>query len=332
MEKRKMDGLKDGIKRKSRRQDKENEINVMDRVDVDMVNGIDEINEINENRYHLQQLKDEFEEALVFSLFPLSSSRLKEAMSYSLLAPGKRIRPLLLFAALEAYGLDPHIGFPMAEGIEMIHTYSLIHDDMPEMDNDDLRRGRPTCHKQFGQDSALLAGDALQSYAFERICQTADASKIPALVRLTAKMAGPEGMCYGQDLDLQSTIKTSLFELVAIESRKTGCLIALPLAAAAILAGHEEDISVWKNIGNLIGIQFQIQDDLLEVLSSDQAMGKSLSDARNEKATALSLFGLEEGQQQVLEYDRRIQEALDTLGLEDGLLRTLLADLKNRTH
>lgn len=284
------------------------------------------------NRQHLQELKNEFEEALVFSIFSLSPSRLKEAMSYSLLACAKRIRPLLLFAALEAYGMDPHIGFPMAEGIEMIHTYSLIHDDMPEMDNDDLRRGRPTCHKQFGQDAALLAGDALQSYAFERICNTQDLTKIPALVKLTAQMAGPEGMCYGQDLDLQSTSKTSLNELVAIESRKTGCLIALPLAAAAILAGHEEDVPLWKNIGNLIGIQFQIQDDLLEVLSTDQSMGKSLSDARNEKATALSLFSLEQGQQQILEYDQRIQMALDTLGLKDDVLRTLLADLKTRTH
>lgn len=280
----------------------------------------------------LHTLKEEFDDHLNFSLFTLSPSRLKEAMSYSLLAPGKRIRPLLLFAALEAYGLDPHIGFPMAEAIEMIHTYSLIHDDMPEMDNDDLRRGRPTCHKQFGTDAALLAGDALQSYAFEILCQTQDVSKIPALVKLTAQMAGPEGMCYGQDLDLQATGDTNLAELVAIESRKTGCLIALPLAAAAILAGHEEDIPTWKTLGNLIGIQFQIQDDLLEELSSAQAMGKSLSDARNEKATALSIFSVEEGQQQVLEYDKRIQSTLDQLQLDDGLLRTLIQQLKTRTN
>ncbi len=280
----------------------------------------------------LLELKEMFEESLKDSLFSLPPSRLKEAMRYSLLAPGKRIRPLLLFATLEAYGLDPHLGFPTGKAIEMIHTYSLIHDDMPEMDNDDLRRGRPTCHKQFGEDTALLAGDALQSLAFETLCQTEDVTKIPALVRLTAQMAGAQGMCYGQDLDLQATEVTSLPELIAIESRKTGCLMALPLAAGAILAGHEEDVPKWNRIGNLIGIQFQIQDDLLEELSSAEAMGKSLSDARNEKATALSVFSLEEGQNQVLEYDKQIQATLDQFNLDDGLLRTLIQQLATRTH
>ncbi len=280
----------------------------------------------------LNQLKEEFDAHLATFLAPIVPSRLKEAMSYSLLAPGKRIRPLLLLAALEAYGIDPHIGFPMASAIEMIHTYSLIHDDMPEMDNDDLRRGRPTCHKQFGTDAALLAGDALQSLAFETLCQTQDVSKIPALVQMMARMAGANGMCYGQDLDLQATGQASLSELVAIESCKTGCLIALPLATAAILAEHEEDVPTWISLGNLIGIQFQIQDDLLEVLSNVEAMGKSLSDTRNEKATMLSLFTVEEGQRQVLEYDNRIQSTLDQLELEDGLLRTLIHQLKTRTH
>ncbi len=280
----------------------------------------------------LNQLKEEFDAHLATFLAPIVPSRLKEAMSYSLLAPGKRIRPLLLLAALEAYGIDPHIGFPMASAIEMIHTYSLIHDDMPEMDNDDLRRGRPTCHKQFGTDAALLAGDALQSLAFETLCQTQDVSKIPVLVQMMAQMAGANGMCYGQDLDLQATGQASLSELVAIESCKTGCLIALPLATAAILAEHEEDVPTWISLGNLIGIQFQIQDDLLEVLSNVEAMGKSLSDTRNEKATMLSLFTVEEGQRQVLEYDNRIQSTLDQLELEDGLLRTLIHQLKTRTH
>lgn len=280
----------------------------------------------------LNKLKEEFEAHLTTCLDAIAPSRLKEAMSYSLLAPGKRIRPLLLFAALEAYGVDPHLGFSMGSAIEMIHTYSLIHDDMPEMDDDDLRRGRLTCHKQFGTDAALLAGDALQSLAFETLCQTQAVSKIPALVQLTAQMAGANGMCYGQDLDLQATGQASLSELVAIESRKTGCLIALPLASAAILAGHEEDVPTWITLGNLIGIQFQIQDDLLEVLSDVEAMGKSLSDSRNEKATMLSLFTVEEGQEQILEYDKRIQATLDQLQLEDGLLRTLIHQLKTRTH
>lgn len=277
-------------------------------------------------------LRSQFDLYLDTQTNKLPESRLKDAMRYSLLAGGKRVRPMLLFAALDAYGLPAEEGFPMAAAIEMIHTYSLIHDDMPEMDNDDLRRGRPTCHRVFGDDIALLAGDGLQAFAFEQLKDVSDPKKAIDLCVLLARMAGPAGMCYGQDLDLDADGASSLEDIERIETYKTGCLIALPLCSAAILAGHPEDVDKWQQVGREIGIQFQIQDDLLEKTSSAAVMGKSLSDERNEKATALTFFGLEEGKAKVLEYEKAILTRLDEFNLNDGLLRVLIEQLTHRTH
>lgn len=277
-------------------------------------------------------LRSQFDLYLDTQTNKLPESRLKDAMRYSLLAGGKRVRPMLLFAALDAYGLPDEQGFPMAAAIEMIHTYSLIHDDMPEMDNDDLRRGRPTCHRVFGDDIALLAGDGLQAFAFEQLKDVSDPKKAIDLCVLLARMAGPAGMCYGQDLDLDADGASSLEDIERIETYKTGCLIALPLCSAAILAGHPEDVDKWQQVGREIGIQFQIQDDLLEKTSSAAVMGKSLSDERNEKATALTFFGLEEGKAKVLEYEKSILTRLDEFNLNDGLLRVLIEQLTHRTH
>lgn len=280
----------------------------------------------------LEHLKSDFEHYLDEQTRNLPDGPLKDAMRYSLLAKGKRIRPLLLFAALADYGLDPEEGFPFGAAIEMIHTYSLIHDDMPEMDNDDLRRGKPTCHKQYGTDMALLAGDGLQSLAFEQVCSIPDPQKAIDLAGLLAKYAGASGMCYGQQLDLRADPALTLENLEAIERYKTGCLLALPLAGAAILAGSKQDLARWDEIGKRIGIQFQIQDDLLERTSSVEVMGKSLSDCRNEKGTALSLFSLEEGQAKVLDYQKRIQELLEADGLDHDNLLVLVDLLTHRTY
>lgn len=277
-------------------------------------------------------LKAEFEAFLDEQTRQLPDGILKDAMRYSLLAAGKRIRPLLLFGALADYGLNVHDGFPFAAAIEMIHTYSLIHDDMPEMDNDDLRRSKPTCHRQFGQDMALLAGDGLQALAFEMIGRIEDPEKAARLCLLAARYAGAAGMCYGQQLDLQANPSLSLERLEEIETYKTGCLLALPLAGAAILAGRYEETQKWDEIGKLIGIQFQIQDDLLERTSSPQAMGKSLSDGRNEKGTALSLFSLEEGAKRVLDYDRKIRQKISWLDGGHENLLVLVDLLTGRTH
>lgn len=280
----------------------------------------------------LETIKNQFELYLDTITNDLPDSRLKDAMRYSLLAGGKRVRPMLLFAALDAYGQDLEAGFPMAAAIEMIHTYSLIHDDMPEMDNDDLRRGRPTCHRVYGEDVALLAGDGLQAFAFEQLKNVEDPQKAIDLCVLLAQMAGPAGMCYGQDLDLAADGASSLEDVERIETYKTGCLIALPLCSAAILAGHPEDVTKWKEIGKEIGIQFQIVDDLLEKTSNAAIMGKSLSDERNEKATALTFYTLEEGQAKVQAYEASILAKLAALNLADDQLKQLINQLAMRTH
>ncbi|MBF0579059.1 polyprenyl synthetase family protein [Erysipelotrichaceae bacterium RD49] len=280
----------------------------------------------------LETIKNQFELYLDAITNALPDSRLKDAMRYSLLAGGKRVRPMLLFAALDAYELNMETGFPMAAAIEMIHTYSLIHDDMPEMDNDDLRRGRPTCHRVYGEDIALLAGDGLQAFAFEQLKNIGDPKKAVDLCVLLAQMAGPSGMCYGQDLDLAADGASSLEDIERIETYKTGCLIALPLCSAAILADRPQDLAKWKEIGKEIGIQFQIVDDLLEKTSNSAIMGKSLSDERNEKATALTFYTLEEGQAKVKAYEASILEKLEALCLADEELKQLINQLALRTH
>lgn len=273
----------------------------------------------------------EFEEYLAHCLDHLPDSRTKEAMNYSLLAPGKRVRPMLLFGALDDYGIDFHQGFAFGAAIEMIHTYSLIHDDMPEMDNDDLRRGRPACHKQFGVDVALLAGDSLQSLAFEQLSKIDNPVHVAKLCQLLAQKIGAKGMCYGQDLDLKANQTTTLEQLIEIETYKTGCLIALPLMAAAILANDEKSCPQWEEIGHLLGIQFQIQDDLLEITSSVSAMGKSLSDQKNDKATALNFFSIEKGQAKVLEYKKDIQALLQQLPIQTPSITMMIEQLSTRT-
>lgn len=280
----------------------------------------------------LLAIKEQFESELASRIAALPDSRIKEAMGYSLLGGGKRIRPMLLFAALDAYGVDMQFGLSMACAIEMMHTYSLIHDDMPEMDNDELRRGKPCNHIVFGSDIALLAGDALQTLAFESAASTSDAIKAGKLCLLLAKKAGAAGMAYGQDLDLAGGADTSLDQLEAIEMYKTGCLFELPLCAAAILAGHDDDMDEWNAIGKAIGILFQIQDDLLEMTVSEEQMGKSLSDSKNEKATAISLLGYEEGARRVEAYFDEIEAILDRLSLDDKLLRSLIDSMKNRQN
>lgn len=278
------------------------------------------------------ELKELLEEELAAQIEALPSSRVSHAMGYSLLAGGKRMRPMFLFAVLEAYRKDPRIALPMACAIEMTHTYSLIHDDMPEMDDDTLRRGRPCNHIVYGADIALLAGDGLQTLAYENAARTEEPKIAVKLCALLAKKAGPAGMVYGQDLDLAASKTTTLAELEAIERYKTGCLFELPLMAGAILAGADEDLDTWSSIGEAIGVLFQIQDDLLEMEASEEQMGKSLSDSKNEKATALSLYGLAEGKKRVSELFDTIDAALETLNIDRKPIDALLDAMKHRDH
>ena len=261
-------------------------------------------------------------------------SRTKEAMTYSLMNGGKRIRPLILFSLLKDYGFKEQLGYPCGCAIEMIHTYSLIHDDLPCMDDDDLRRGKPSCHKAYDEATAVLAGDALLTRAFQVVLESQCSSeKKCALVSKLSEYAGIDGMIYGQDLDMKAeTLTDAHFEdLQEIEVYKTAKLLTLPMVCAAILADQEQDIPVLKEIGVRLGIQFQVQDDILDVTSSAQALGKSTSDAQNNKLTAVSLLGLEKSQNLVEKLDQQIQSLLNDLSTSTSSFQKILDFLIHRT-
>ncbi|NJE40242.1 polyprenyl synthetase family protein [Faecalicoccus pleomorphus] len=261
-------------------------------------------------------------------------SRTKEAMTYSLMNGGKRIRPLILFSLLKDYGFKEQLGYPCGCAIEMIHTYSLIHDDLPCMDDDDLRRGKPSCHKAYDEATAVLAGDALLTRAFQVVLESQCSSeKKCALVSKLAEYAGIDGMIYGQDLDMKAeTLTDARFEdLQEIEVYKTAKLLTLPMVCAAILADQKQDIPVLKEIGVHLGIQFQVQDDILDVTSSATALGKSTSDTQNNKLTAVSLLGLEESQNLVVKLDQQIQSLLNDLSTSTSSFQKILDFLIHRT-
>ncbi|PFO03799.1 farnesyl-diphosphate synthase [Bacillus sp. AFS076308] len=249
-------------------------------------------------RKEYQQLLNRELRALVEKLD--APSVIKDSMIYSLEAGGKRIRPLLLFATLDAFGIDPKKGIPAAAAIEMIHTYSLIHDDLPSMDNDDLRRGKPTNHKVFGDAIAILAGDALLTYSFEVINMLSDDFAPPTvktgLVIEMAKAAGAEGMVGGQVADMEGENKVlSLEELEYIHIHKTGKLLKFSVVAGAIMARANE--SLLRNLSSFahhLGLAFQIQDDILDLVGNQQIIGKPVgSDTVNHKSTYPQLLSLE---------------------------------------
>ncbi|MEH7414758.1 polyprenyl synthetase family protein [Neobacillus drentensis] len=249
-------------------------------------------------RKEYQQLLNRELRALVEKLD--APSVIKDSMIYSLEAGGKRIRPLLLFATLDAFGIDPKKGLPAAAAIEMIHTYSLIHDDLPSMDNDDLRRGKPTNHKVFGDAIAILAGDALLTYSFEVINMLSDTFVPPSsktrLVIEMAKAAGAGGMVGGQVADMEGENKVlTLEELEYIHIHKTGKLLKFSVVAGAIMAQANEYLL--KNLSAFahhLGLAFQIQDDILDLVGNQQIIGKPVgSDTVNHKSTYPQLLSMD---------------------------------------
>ena len=238
-------------------------------------------------------------EVLESVLTTIEDSDVKKAMEYSLMAGGKRIRPCLLHAVTLGYGLDEHIADYFAASLEMIHTYSLIHDDLPAMDNDDLRRGRPTCHKQFDEATAILAGDGLLTHAFyvASCAKVNDTIKVNCIKTL-AEMAGVNGMVLGQCLDTEENEETTWESLQKIHKYKTGCLLAAPLMMGAYCAQQPEEIvQKWKNIGIMMGLAFQIQDDIFDVTLTQEQFGKSISDEKNNKVTSVTLLGLKQAKE-----------------------------------
>ena len=231
-----------------------------------------------------------------------TEQQVSRAMFYSLNNGGKRLRPFLVCKTAGLFGITLQISFPVAASLEMLHTYSLIHDDLPAMDNDDFRRGKPTCHKQFDEATAILAGDGLLTYAFETLAKAPDidATTKIRLCALLAERAGAfNGMIAGQMLDLQTdkTPQLSSEEVIKhIEEMKTGCLIAYAVQAGAILGrASEKEYTALTTYARKIGIAFQISDDILDVIGDSALMGKTLGkDAAQGKLTFVSLYGLAE--------------------------------------
>jgi geranylgeranyl diphosphate synthase type II len=227
--------------------------------------------------------------------------RVTEAMRYSLFAGGKRLRPILCLAAAEAVGGDPGEVLPVACALEMIHTYSLIHDDLPAMDDDDLRRGQPTCHKQFDEATAILAGDGLLTLAFQTLGEAAPQyegreAALLEVIRLLADAAGYRGMVGGQMLDLLAEgRRVTLPELETIHKLKTGALLTAAVRAGALLGGGTRtEVTLLTGYGERFGLVFQITDDLLDVEGEAAEMGKATGmDAQRQKATYPALVGVE---------------------------------------
>lgn len=264
----------------------------------------------------------------------MKDGKVKEAARYSLLASGKRLRPKLMLTALKSYGLDEKPYIDLACAIEMIHTYSLIHDDLPCMDDDDLRRGRPTCHRAFDEASAVLAGDALLTEAFTILSRPhplLSAKQQLTLVQLLSNASGQCGMVYGQQQDLYYENKTaSLSELQNIHSYKTGCLITVPLQMASVIA-KEADLPVWSEIGQKIGQAFQIQDDILDVIGDESKLGKKTGmDAAHHKSTYVSLLGLDKAKEEVERLYKETLEAIYGLTINHGLMIGILESLVHR--
>jgi geranylgeranyl diphosphate synthase type II len=251
-----------------------------------------------------------------------ASAGLEEAMRYSLLAGGKRIRPVLALATAEAIGREPNTVMPLAAALELIHTYSLIHDDLPAMDDDDLRRGRPTCHVAYGEDVAILAGDGLYAEAFHHLL-TRQQGRPEHLLRAAAELAdatGPGGMVGGQYLDVAATAPPGPDGLRRLHELKTGRLIRASIECVLLIAGDLEPgtISMFRTFASELGVLFQIVDDILDVTGSQEALGKPRgSDERLGKRTYVTEFGLDGARDLAESSYRRAGEALAQAAPED---------------
>lgn len=262
--------------------------------------------------------------------------RIFEAAKYSAMAGGKRLRPVIVLEFCRLCGGDIEKALPFACALEMIHTYSLIHDDLPCMDNDDLRRGRPTCHKAFDEATAVLAGDGLLTAAFETASAAKDVSAetIVRCIRILGENAGMNGMIGGQVLDMGAEHrKISLDELRLLQKLKTGCLLraACELGCAAAGATDEDTLARARAYGEKLGLAFQIEDDILDIEGDAATLGKSIGkDAVSEKSTFPSLLGLEECRELAT---KLTEEAVDAVKLLDGhaFLVELARSLTGRT-
>ncbi len=267
------------------------------------------------NKYR-SEVDAQLEQSLPLAEGPAES--LFEAMRYAVLNGGKRIRPALCFAAADALGGHDENTAKVAAALEMIHAYSLIHDDLPAMDDDDLRRGKPTCHREFDEATAILAGDGLQSLAFQQLTQLQGlpAGQVVKLVAMLANLAGCNGMVAGQAIDLAATGQPLTIEqLKNMHAHKTGALIEASVLMGALATGRadQQQLDALQTYAQAIGLAFQIQDDILDVESSTEQLGKQQgSDIANHKSTYTSILGLEQARSQAAEM---YQQSIDSLAL-----------------
>lgn len=265
---------------------------------------------------------------------------LAEAIRYSVIGGGKRIRPAMVYAAGEAMGVSTDLMDIPACAVEMIHAYSLIHDDLPAMDDDDLRRGRPTCHKRFDEATAILAGDALQALAYEILAKDDHKELTPEhrieMLSLLTEASGAHGMAGGQAVDLASVGKhLTLEQLEHMHQLKTGALIRASILLGAMCKQDvsQQEIDMLSEYAMYIGLSFQIQDDILDVISDTETLGKPQgSDEKQEKPTFPAIIGLEKSKQLALEQHRLALKTLEDLDEKADSLRQLSAYIVERLY
>ncbi len=265
---------------------------------------------------YLHQKKEKIEKALDASLPIGEPAKIYEAMRYSLLAGGKRLRPILCLATAELLGQTEEVAMPTAIALEMIHTMSLIHDDLPAMDNDDYRRGRLTNHKVYGEDIAILAGDGLLAYSFEYVAKNTTGvppERVVKVLAILGEAVGAKGLVGGQVLDLEYEGKPDITAemLTSIHRRKTGALLEACVSCGAVLAGAQpEDLQRLSGYAQNIGLAFQIVDDILDVTATSEELGKTAGkDVSAQKATYPRLWGVEVSRQKARELvDAAIQQ------------------------
>ncbi|PGT87696.1 farnesyl-diphosphate synthase [Bacillus sp. AFS040349] len=286
----------------------------------------------------LSTRKQKIEEALPLYIKELQTPKsLQESMIYSLEAGGKRLRPILVLAVLHTYNKPEELGLATACAIEMIHTYSLIHDDLPCMDDDDLRRGKPTNHKVFGEAIAVLAGDGLLTQSFALIANdpTCSAEQKLRLITELVKASGAEGMVGGQVADMEGEAKKlSIEELQSIHENKTAKLLAFSIIAGAILAeAPEEDINKLREFSYHVGIAFQIRDDILDLEGNQDKLGKPVgSDTVNEKTTYPSLLTMQGAKTKLEDHITKAKQLIKSLSVPSELLEQMCDLIAKRDH
>lgn len=271
--------------------------------------------------------------------YPQASMPLYNAMHYACLNGGKRLRPLLAYLTADIFDTPAEVVDPIAAAIEMIHCYSLVHDDLPAMDNDDLRRGKATCHKVFGDATAILVGDALLTLAFEILSTSEHSPNIDyptklQIIRVLSQASGASGMVQGQAIDLAAEgHQLELAQLIDMHNAKTGALLSASVQCGALASGRatKNDLFKLQNFGKAIGLCFQIQDDILDALGNSDIMGKHPGqDVKKNKCTFVTLLGIEQARAHAIDCHAQALLALEHFGPKADLLRALSAYIIER--